>query len=217
MTLADIDKLQLQAIELDGRPLPDVRMTEAEFENWLDEDIRAEWVNGEVTMMSPANTEHIELNGWLWQVLAGFAEHHEAGRVFGIEMQVRFPRLKRRRNPDLLFVSSRNQNLIKKTYIDGPPDLVMEIVSPDSESRDWRDKFIDYQSANVREYWIIDPNSQRVEAYTLQPRTKRYTRIPESAARIPSKILRGFYLRPEWLFSSPLPKVAAILKELKVR
>jgi Uma2 family endonuclease len=215
MTLADIDILHQRAVKLDGQPIPGLRMTEAEFENWCDEDVRAEWVNGEVILIAPANIDHVGLNFWLWSVVGDFVESRKLGLVLGIEAQVRFPRQKRRRNPDLLFIASRNTNRIRETYIEGPPDLIMEIVSPDSESRDWREKFLDYEAAGVREYWIIDRPSRRVEVYTLD-RTKKYRRIQEKNDRIASKVLRGFYIRPKWLWQAPLPSKAAVLREFGV-
>jgi Uma2 family endonuclease len=215
MTLADIDILHKRAVQLDGQPIPRLRMTEQQFEDWLDEDVRAEWVDGEVILMAPANTEHVLLNGWLWRLVADFVDFHRAGTVFGIEQQVRLPRQKRRRNPDLLFIASRHTNRIRQTYIEAAPDLIMEIVSPDSKSRDWREKFLDYQSAGVREYWIIDRPSRRVEVYILD-RTKKYRRILEKDTKIASKVLRGFYIRPKWLWQSPLPSKAAVLREFGV-
>lgn len=214
MTAMHVATLQEQAKKLNGRPLPGVRMTEAQFEKWRDEDVRAEWIDGKVIMMAPANIEHVDLNFWLAAVVRIFVEQHQMGRTFGIETSVRLPKL--RRNPDLLYVSKSRLKIIKSTYIDGSPDLIMEIVSPDSEARDWRDKYENYQSAGVREYWIIDPSSKRVEAYTLG-RTRKYKQIEEKDDKIFSKVLHGFYIRPEWLWKSPLPKVASVLKELRVR
>lgn len=43
----------------------------------------------------------------------------------------------------------------------------MEIVSPDSVARDWREKYFEYQRAGVREYWVLDPLVPTIEAYTL--------------------------------------------------
>ncbi|HYO10800.1 MAG TPA: Uma2 family endonuclease [Tepidisphaeraceae bacterium] len=217
MATLDVQRLLDRAQALDGRPLPGVRMTEAQFDAWCGEDVRAEWVDGEVIVMSPANSRHNRLNLWLLGLLQAFVEHHDAGEIFGIEMQLRLSsRRSSRRNPDAVFVARARANLVEETYIDGAPDLVMEIVSPDSESRDWRDKYIEYEAAGVREYWVIDPASQRLEAYTLT-RARKYRRLDESQGRLPSKVLRGFYLRPEWLWQSPLPKLATVLKELGVR
>lgn len=215
MTLATIEKLQKQAKALQGRPVPGLRMTEQQFEAWCDENVRAEWVNGEVILMSPANVDHIELNYFLWSLVKEFTDSKRAGRVFGIEAQIRLAAVLTRRNPDVLFVARRRASIIHKTYIDGAPDLIMEIVSPDSESRDWREKFYDYQTSGVREYWIIDPQSQRVETYTLV--RKKYRLIPESSDAIKSKVLRGFFIRPSWLWKQPLPRVGACLREMGVR
>ncbi len=114
-----------------------------------------------------------------------------------------------------MFVSKSRSRIIKATYIDGPPDLIMEIVSPDSENRDRRDKYIDYEKSGVREYWIIDLLAQRVEAYTLG-RDKKYHRIKEIDGRIQSKVLRKLYIRPMWLWKSPPLKLVTVLKELGV-
>jgi Putative restriction endonuclease len=59
-----------------GKPLPSKRMTEREFVAWADEDTRAEWVDGEVELMSPANITHLRLTRWLVMVLGGFVDAH---------------------------------------------------------------------------------------------------------------------------------------------
>jgi Uma2 family endonuclease len=204
------------AAELDGRPVPGVRMTERQFHDWCSGDVRAEWVKGEVIVMSPANTDHVDLTFWLASLIRLFAEARDLGRVLGIESQVRLANVPSRRNPDILFVSRSRASIIKRTFVDGAPDLVMEIVSPDSEGRDWREKYLEYEASGVREYWVIDPSSQRVEAYALG-RDKSYRRLEERDEQIASKVLKGFYLRPKWLWRSPLPKIAPILRELRVR
>src|SRR5687768_16717845 len=135
-------------------------MSEAEFLAWQDEDIRAEWVNGEVIVMSPASTKHVRLVGLLLQVIGIFARHYQLGEIFGPELQVHFEELRRWRVPDLLFVAADRLQIIKPTYVEGAPDLVIEIVSPDSLARDWREKYLEYEAAGVREYWVIDPMSE---------------------------------------------------------
>jgi Uma2 family endonuclease len=212
VTAADFEAIWEMAERLRGQPIPGMRMTESEFETWCDEDFGAEWVNGEVILLSPANIPHIELNVWLAALLRFIVERDDAGHIL-IEPSVRLARVKQRRSPDVVFVARARDEIIKHTYIDGAPDLLMEIVSPDSQVRDWRDKYLAYEKSGVREYWGIDPQAKLVEAYALG-RDGKYGLIPELDGKIQSKVLRAFCIRTEWLWMSPLPKLSVVLKEL---
>src|SRR2546422_10760762 len=93
------------AERLDGRPIPQLCMTEKEFVEWSgsEEGIKAEWVDGDVIMMAPANFEHVDLNGWLYSVVRTFVEQRELGVVAGPEFMARFASRRCRRVPDLMF------------------------------------------------------------------------------------------------------------------
>ena len=54
--------------------MPGVTMTESEFVAWCNEDVRAEWVDGEVFIMSPSNVEHDDLQIWLIRLLGEYVE-----------------------------------------------------------------------------------------------------------------------------------------------
>jgi Uma2 family endonuclease len=193
------------------------RMTEQQFVAWAgrQEDLRAEWVDGEVIIMSPASVEHEQLLIWLFNVLHPFVEHHDLGVILGSNVTVRLASQKRRRIPDLLFVSTSRQGLIKQNHVEGPPDLIIEVVSPDSQTRDRRKKHSEYEKGGVREYWILDPLSQRMEAYTLEG--GEFVALESKKGVIRSALLDGFYLRSAWLWRRPLPKVVEIQKELGIR
>jgi len=194
---------------------PRLRMTEEEFVAWCDEDTKAEWVDGEVIVPSPANLRHVDLAGFLNLILRLFVTSSGLGAVYGPELQVRFASLHRRRVPDLLFVSPERMNILKNTEVDGAPDLIIEIVSPDSLARDWREKYLEYEVAGVREYWVIDPMAQRVEGYALGT-DGRYTLLEEKDSVIHSIVVTGFFLKPAWLWQEPLPNPLDILRELGV-
>ena len=68
--------------------------------------------------------------------------------------------------PDLLVVCDRSK--LDGKSCNGPPDLVIEILSPSSVSRDKWVKFNLYQRSGVREYWIVDPDSKTVMVHTLE-------------------------------------------------
>ncbi len=77
------------------------KLTEEEFVAWCNEDTRAEWVNGKVVVMSPANREHALLAAWLLRLIGDYVERHQLGEVL-FEYQVRLANQARRRVPDLV-------------------------------------------------------------------------------------------------------------------
>ncbi|MGQ9574940.1 MAG: Uma2 family endonuclease [Thermoguttaceae bacterium] len=58
--------------------------------------------------------------------------------------------------------------MLRASDLHGAPVLAIEIVSPDSEARDWREKDLEYESGGVREYGVIDPMSRHVEPDGLE-------------------------------------------------
>lgn len=187
-------------------------MTEQEFVDWVG-DGWAEWVNGEVIIMSPINTEHGELHAFLQHLLRGFIDDHELGTVMTEPYQIRFDKAKSRRSPDIIFISNKRRSNLQYAHLEGAPDLIVEIISPDSQSRDRREKFLEYQNAGLREYWIVDPLSQKVETYRLG-KDGKFILIAEKNGKIASSVLPKFYLKPEWLWREKLPKVSALLREI---
>jgi Uma2 family endonuclease len=191
-------------------------MSEEDFVRWaVGNRVRAEWVAGEVIVMAPSNIDHADLSTWLCGLMRGYVEKRELGLII-LDVFARLdepvPQL---RVPDIVFVDKTRLDIVKGTRIDGAPDLVVEIVSPDSQSRDWREKFTVYQAAGVREYWIIDPIGQTVEPHSLTPRG--YQRIAEVDGRISSAVIDGWCLRPSWLWRQPRPAIFDLLRELGIQ
>jgi Uma2 family endonuclease len=189
-------------------------MSEAEFERWCDEDTHAEFIDGTVVPMGPVTLEHADLRGFIAAILREVVEEHDLGRVFADEVQIRL-RAGLRRVPDLLFVGRQRLEQLTQTFLEGPPDVAFEIVSLDSVERDWRDKYHEYEAAGVSEYWVIDPLTRTLRLYLLQGGA--YSPAPLTDGRLVSRLVPGFWLRPEWLWSVPMPRVKACLAELGVR
>lgn len=192
-----------------------LRMTEEEFERFTDDEFnrKAEWVDGEAIVPMATSIEHANILLFLMTLTHLFCLKHKFGRVLGPDSQIRFQALRRRRTPDILFLSNERLHQIRETYIAGAPDLVTEIVSPDSVARDWREKYLEYEAAGVREYWVVDPMAERVEAYALNAQNQ-YERLEMQAGKIASRVLPGFYLKPEWLWQDELPNPLDVLAEL---
>jgi hypothetical protein len=83
-------------------------------------------------MTSPAILPHQDLSLFLARLMAEFAEAHDLGRVLTAPFQMRLPNVRRGREPDLLFVATANLDRLRTNFLDGPTDLVVEIISPES-------------------------------------------------------------------------------------
>lgn len=70
--------------------------------------------------------------------------------------------------PDVLLVLNESKKIITEKNIKGVPDLVVEIISPTSAYRDKVVKKKLYEKFGVKEYWLVDPQSQTIEVYSLK-------------------------------------------------
>lgn len=203
--------LRRRLLELLQAPAQPDRMTYQEFLAWADEDTLAEWVNGEIIMTSPASLQHQSLAGFLLQVVSIAVETQQLGVVIAAPFQMKLERSGR--EPDLLYIAGEHLDRLRTTYLDGPADLVVEIISPESVGRDRGEKFTEYEAGGVLEYWLLDPQRRWAEFYLLEG--ERY-RLAMAGAEGPyrSAVLPGFSLRVEWLWQQPLPPVLDVLRAL---
>jgi Uma2 family endonuclease len=193
----------------DRRAAPPGPMTYEQFLDWADEDTRAEWVDGEVIVPSPANREHQDIAGFLFEVIGTFARMHQLGTMMRVPFQMKLAHSGR--EPDVMFIAAAHLDQLKSTYLDGPADLVIEIVSPESVERDRREKFAEYEEAGIPEYWLIDPLADHAEFYQLDA-AGRYQAVPPDAnGAYHARALTGLWLRVAWLWQETLPDPARVL------
>ncbi|MCP4403790.1 MAG: Uma2 family endonuclease [bacterium] len=185
-----------------------------EFLEEVDEDSLAEWVDGETIMSSPASLKHQDIGGFLSAILRMYVEQHALGKLIIAPFQMKLERSGR--EPDLIFVKRENLERLQKTYLDGPADLAVEIISPESVGRDRGWKFIEYEENGVLEYWLIDPIRSWTECYHLNESGQYDTLFAGQEGRYQSQVIEGLHLRIEWLWQTPLPPLLEVLKELQL-
>ena len=195
---------------------PEGKISFEEFLAWCDEDTWAEWVDGEVIMLSPASDRHQDLVRFLTAVLSVFTEVRGLGVIRPAPFLMKTGPELPGREPDLLFVAVSHLDRLKETYLDGPADLVVEIVSPESRLRDRGEKFAEYELGGVPEYWLIDPEKERADFYVLDTEGRYQLGSLDAQGLYHSTAVPGFRLRVDWLWREPLPGVLEVVRELQI-
>lgn len=198
-----------------SRPAPAFTPPKISYEDFLVQydGVHAEWVDGEVELKMSVSEIHQEISIFLLRLMTEFVEAFALGRVFQLEFQMKLARERRGREPDLFFVQKSRLDRLQRNHFDGPGDLVIEIVSTDSIQRDYEDKFKEYQSGGVLEYWLIDPLSQKV-SFFQRDASGLFQNVPANGDGVYySTGLPGFWVREEWFWQSPPPSMSAMRKE----
>lgn len=183
-----------------------LRMSYEQFLQWAEEDAHAEWVDGEVIVFMPPKSRHQELVGFLYNLLSLYAELFRIGKVFNAPFEMRLSPSGPSREPDILFIATENLHRLTEERVEGAADLVVEVVSQDSLRRDRHQKFAEYQSFGVREYWLVDSQTSEgsVEAFVLNEQGV-YEPIPIEEGVIRSRVIPGFWLKVEWQGKETMP------------
>jgi Uma2 family endonuclease len=189
------------------------RMSYEAWRTWDEDEGKSEWVDGEVIVFMPATPRHGDLWGFFYILLSIFVKSRSLGRVFAETLEMHLS--ERGRVPDVLFI--RNKNLYRLTdgRLDGPADLVIEVVSDDSVERDHTEKKAEYAAAGVEEYWVLESREGKRGADFYHLVGGVYQPIPVDAdGRLWSTVVEGFWLKPEWLWHESLPDPVDCLHEI---
>jgi Uma2 family endonuclease len=148
--------------------------------------------------------------------LTVFIETYDLGWLCSAPFNMHIPSLNHGREPVILFVTRERQHIIQHSHLSEAADLVIEIVSPESVGRDRGEKFVEYETAGVREYWLIDPDRQQAEFYQLDETGRYHLAAIDDDGCFHSTILPNFWLQVDWFWQEPLPKVLDVVRELGV-
>jgi Uma2 family endonuclease len=182
-------------------------MTFEDFLAWSGEETHAEWVEGRIQTLVPASIAHQLIKGFLFFLFKVFLQGKDLGIVLDAPTLMRLSTRPSGREPDLLFIAKPHLGQVLQNYIDGPADIVVEVISPESRERDRIEKYREYAQAGIPEYWLIDPTLKTAEFYTLREGAYEPASI-DAEGRFWSNVLPGFWLLVTWLWEEPsLPEI----------
>lgn len=134
----------------------------------LPEGSRAELIDGQIYYMAPPTRNHQEILSFLHAAIYNHITQNKGGcKVYPAPFAVfLFADDSKYLEPDISIVCDKNK--LNDHGCSGAPDWIIEIVSPGSRRMDYYTKLSLYCSANVREYWIVDPMKQAILVYDME-------------------------------------------------
>lgn len=152
---------------------------------------RAELIDGKIYYMTPPNRRHQEIVGELFGTIREYIKsNHGVCKPYVAPFAVFLNADdKNYVEPDISIICDRNK-LNEKGCV-GAPDWIIEVVSPDSRRIDYTIKLFKYRTAGVREYWIVDPEKNRVMVYLFNSDEMNEYNFSE---RIPAAVYPGFFI-----------------------
>jgi Uma2 family endonuclease len=160
---------------------------------------------------APVTGRHQDVRLYLAVLLKTFVEMLDAGLVRDAPFDVRLND-DQTFQPDIVFMAHSSFDRVQETYIEGPPDIIIEILIPESTALDRGVKFAAYESSGVREYWLIDPTRELADLYHLGPDGYYDEFRPDIAGRLRSRVLKGFTLDLDLLWRRVLPTTSEIVE-----
>ncbi|MFN3168804.1 MAG: Uma2 family endonuclease [Phycisphaeraceae bacterium] len=165
----------------------------------MPERIRWRLIQGELFMMSPAGGQHGRICSNLSYLLKKYSKEANTGESFGAETGYIL-----RRNPDTMlapdasFITADRADLITEKFIDGPPDLAIEVISPSQSVPNATEKAELWLELGARVVWLVWPKQRLVTAYTAGQTPVDYG---------PNQVISGIAFMPG--FACPVDEVFA--------
>jgi Uma2 family endonuclease len=187
-------------------------VTEKVFDELVDEDTKAELLDGVMIVHSPASPPHNRIGRFLRKLMGLYVEDKGLGEVFGPDDLIHLA-TGRRFAPDAFFLEQRHiPEPFPRDQFEGIPDLVIEVLSPSNRDDDLEDKRPAYRQAGVKEIWFVDPDGQQV--IMDRRRKKTYATAIVNGGRVISAVLPGFWVETAWLWAEPPPKVIPCFRKI---
>lgn len=158
-----------------------------------------EIIDGEIVVAAAPTFRHQLVSQLMNSYLFDWVRGHDAGLVLAAPADVVLA-TGQTLQPDLFYIADHNPGEIMDGRFHGAPDLVVEIVSPTSRSRDSIVKPMRYARFGVREFWLVDPDHRSLSAYDLADGLYR-ERMPNAECALTSGVMDGLRVDPVALFA----------------
>jgi Uma2 family endonuclease len=140
------------------------KLTYADYLRFPDDNLRHEIIDGEHYVTPSPLIRHQRISLRLSYLLQAYLEEHALGELFTAPIDALLSEFDIV-VPDLIYLSNERAHFLTEKNLQGPPDLVVEILSPGTRRRDLGIKRSLYERVGVREYWLVDPIRDEVTVH----------------------------------------------------
>jgi len=140
------------------------KLTYADYVALPDDDLRHEIIDGQHYVTPSPVTRHQRISRNLLHLIQTYLDTHPIGEIFGAPFDALLSEFDIV-VPDVLYVSRERARFLTAKNLQGPPDLVIEILSLSTRLRDERLKRNLYERVGVEEYWLVDPLRDVIHVY----------------------------------------------------
>ncbi len=177
-----------------------IKFTYEDYKSLPESEVkRYELVGGELEMVPAPDWFHQSILRALFKLLDQYVEERGLGEVRFAPLDVVLSE-EDVVQPDLLYIARERLGLVREGAVQGAPDLIVEILSPATAQRDRTYKRTLYARHGVKEYWLVDPDSQTVEVLTLGARGYRRAGLYQREATLESPLLPGLQIPLDQIF-----------------
>ena len=176
------------------------KLTWDDIKDWPEHHGRTEIVDGELVMSPVPLRRHQKICMRLGARIEAFVEQTDLGEFYSLPVHVILAE-DVNYEPDLCFIAKNRLHLLQDpASVDGPPDLIIEVISESNRTHDTVVKFRDYERYGVREYWIVDPREEHIRVYFLDGGKYASLGVFGRGDRVQSRVLAGLDLDPAGIF-----------------
>lgn len=154
----------------------------------LNDDKRYEVIEGELIMTPAPSFKHQEIVSRLFRILSNHVYEKGMGKIVVSPLDVVLND-DIALQPDIVYISNKNTGIIKEAGIFGPPDIVIEILSPTSIYKDIHVKKRIYEKAGIKEYWLVFPDEKVIEIFSIEKGRYELAASTEKTGKIKSNLL----------------------------
>ena len=170
--------------------LPPGPLTYEDYVELPDDGRQYEILDGELFVSPAPVPRHQGVSRNLLIILGTFIKDRKLGTIFDAPIDLILAPTTIAQ-PDLVFIRAGRESILTERAIEGPPDLVVEIISPSTDRKDRTTKAALYARHGIAHYWIVEPKERAVEIYELEGAAYRRVTAETGPAIVTSPLFPG--------------------------